>query len=274
MAWRSQSEHDRLHIRQHKSSSMRDNFRSRVKNRYLNRRQFLLLSSSATLSTMLLPSAQAQTSSALGNQSSTLQYLSFPPARGGMPAGVIVCLHGSGSKAQALASMASALHLPDYQFIFPNAPYPDPTVPGGMMWYDLKSQDHKGLVPSRQRLITWLKSLTNTIGIPLESTFLSGFSQGGAMALDVGLTLPLAGVVSIGGYLPSKPKPTVLSAFPPVLMMQGKLDQIVTKSEAQEARDSLEALGAKVKYREFDMGHEIKPQVLVEMRNFVVDILK
>lgn len=253
---------------------MRENFRAPVKNRHLSRRQFLLLSSTATLSTILLPPVKAQTSLSLGNQSNGLEYLSFPPVKGGMPAGIIVCLHGSGSKAQALTSMASALHLPDHQFIFPDAPYPDPSVPGGKMWYDLKSQDHQGLVQCRQRLTTWLKSLTNTIGIPLESTFLSGFSQGGAMALDVGLTLPLAGVVSIGGYLPSKPKPTSLGTLPPVLMIQGKLDQIVTKSEAQAARESLEALGATVKYREFEIGHEIKPQVLAEMRNFVIDILK
>jgi phospholipase/carboxylesterase len=189
-----------------------------------------------------------------------------------MPKGLIVCLHGSGSKAQALVSMASALHLPDYEFLFPNAPYPDPSVLGGKMWYDLKSQDHKGLAQSRQRLANWLKSLADITGIPLESTILSGFSQGGAMALDVGLTLPLAGLVSIGGYLPSKP--AVGRTLPPVLMVQGTLDQIVTKGEAQEAKDSLEALGVAVKYREFNIGHEIKPQVLAEMRNFVVDIFR
>lgn len=253
---------------------MRENFKSRVKNRHLNRRQFLLLSSSATLSTIILPPAAAQTFSSLGNQSNALQYLSFPPAQGGMPAGIIVCLHGSGSKAQALASMAQSLHLPDFQFIFPNAPYPDPSVPGGKMWYDLKSREHKGLTQSRQRLIHWLKALSNSTGIPLESTILSGFSQGGAMALDVGLMLPLAGVVSLGGYLPTTPKPSLKGALPPVLMVQGRFDKIVTEAEAQEARASLEALGVKVKYREFDIGHELKPPCIAEMRSFVKDILK
>ncbi|HAA33061.1 MAG TPA: serine esterase, partial [Cyanobacteria bacterium UBA8553] len=63
----------------------------------------------------------------------------------------------------------------------------------------------------------WLKSLQDTTGIPLESTILSGFSQGAAMALDVGLMLPLAGLVSLSGYLPSKPKLTARKSFPPVL---------------------------------------------------------
>lgn len=251
---------------------MSENFWLRVKNRNLSRRQFLLLSSAATLSTTLLRPAAAQTNYHLGTPSNSLHFISSIPEKGGTPRGLIVCLHGSGSKAQALVSMASALHLPDYEFLFPDAPYPDPSVLGGKMWYDLKSQDHKGLAQSRQRLANWLKSLADITGIPLESTILSGFSQGGAMALDVGLTLPLAGLVSIGGYLPSKP--AVGRTSPPVLMVQGTLDKIVTQGEAHEAKDSLEALGVAVKYREFNIGHEIKPQVLAEMRNFVVDIFR
>jgi phospholipase/carboxylesterase len=142
------------------------------------------------------------------------------------------------------------------------------------MWYDLKNPAHQGLVQSRQMLTNWLKSLSSTTGIPLESTILSGFSQGGAMALDVGLTLPLAGLVSLSGYLPSKPKLTTERALPPVLMVQGRLDKIVTKGEAIEARDSLAALGVAVKYLEFNIGHEIKPEVLTAMRSFVVDVIR
>jgi phospholipase/carboxylesterase len=245
-----------------------------VKNPNLSRRQFLLRFGATTLSTTLLKPAQALSETALLNLGNGLQFISYPPSQGGMPAGIIVCLHGSGSKAQSLASMAPALHLPDFQFIFPNAPYPDPSVPGGRMWYDLKSPQHKGLTQSRQRLINWLKALSNSTGIPLESTILSGFSQGAAMALEVGLMLPLAGVVSLGGYLPTTPKPISMAALPPVLMVQGRFDKIVTEAEAQEARANLEALGVKVKYREFDIGHELKPPSLTEMRNFVKDILK
>ncbi len=235
------------------------------------RRQFLLLSS-ATFSTTLLLSAEGSTNFALGGEFKPLHFISVPPINGGMPAGVIVCLHGSGSRAQSLVSLAHSLNLPDYLFLFPNAPYPDPSVPGGRMWYDLKSPNYQGLAHSRQLLTNWLKSLASTTGIPLESTILSGFSQGGAMALDVGLTLPLAGLVSLSGYLPSKPKPTSGRALPPVLMVQGRLDRIVTKGEAREARESLEAMGATVKYLEFNIGHEIKPDVLTVMRSFVVDV--
>ena len=245
-----------------------------MKNRYLGRRQFLLLSFTASLSTTLTLSAQAQTTSRLGNKPNSLKFLSVPPVKGGIPAGVIVCLHGSGSKPQTLLSLAHSLNLPDYHFLFPEAPYPDPSVPGGKMWYDLKSFNHKGLAQSHQLLTDWLKSLENLTGIPLASTILSGFSQGGAMTLDVGLTLPLAGLVSLSGYLPSKLQAETKGSMPPILMVQGRQDRIVTLNEAQEARNALTALGVAVKYVELDIGHELKPQVLEQMRNFVVDVFK
>ena len=244
-----------------------------MKKRPLGRRQFLLSSFAATLSTTLLLSAKAQTNPSSENQSNSLKFISVPPTDGGMPRGVIVCLHGSGAKSQALVSLAAKVNLPDYLFLFPDAPFPDPSVSGGKLWYDLKSPNHKGLAESRQRLNHWLKSLPTTTGLPLESTILSGFSQGAAMTLDVGLTLPLAGLVSLSGYLHSPPKLAVKRALPPILMVQGRQDKIVTLDEAHSARDKLEAVGVKVRYRELDMGHELKPEELELMRDFVVNII-
>jgi phospholipase/carboxylesterase len=65
------------------------------------------------------------------------------------------------------------------------------------MWYDLEREDYKGLAQSQEMLTEWLQSLENLTGIPLASTILCGFSQGGAMTLDVGLTLPLAGLICL-----------------------------------------------------------------------------
>jgi phospholipase/carboxylesterase len=142
------------------------------------------------------------------------------------------------------------------------------------MWYNLRGQDSQGLTASRQQLTDWLMSLESSTGVPLSQTVLSGFSQGGAMTLDVGLTLPVAGLVCLSGYLHSKPEATVGKSFPPVLIVHGRQDQIVPLSSAQNARNSLTASGVAVKYQEFDMGHTIIPAVLELMRSFVVDVNK
>jgi phospholipase/carboxylesterase len=139
------------------------------------------------------------------------------------------------------------------------------------MWYNLQSRDDQGLTASRQQLTDWLKSLESRTGVPLSRTVLAGFSQGGAMALEVGLTLPLAGLMCMSGYLHSQPKPMQGKSFPPVLIVHGRQDQMVPLSSAQSAREALKAVGVRVEYQEFDMGHIVIPAVFGVMRNFVMD---
>ena len=208
----------------------------------------------------------------LGDKFLSLQFISVPPANGQTPAGLIVCLHGFTGNSQQLAPFAPMFNLPEYQFLFPDAPFSNPY--GGKMWYNLRDQDYQGLKESRQQLTAWLKSLESTTGVPLSRTILAGFSQGGAMTLDVGLTLPLAGLVCLSGYLHSQRDLTAGKSCPPVLIVHGKQDQMVPISAAQNARDSLIASGVTVKYQEFDMGHIVIPPVLVLMRSFVLDTIQ
>lgn len=177
-------------------------------------------------------------------------------------------LHGWGANAKDLASVVPFLNLPDYQFILPDAPFNHPHVPGGKAWYDFQ-QNNKGYFESKQLLNDWLQSLEKETGVPLSQMILSGFSQGAAMTLDVGLQLPLAGLVALSGYLHPVTESTT-SAISPILLVHGRQDSVVPLSAAQKARDSLFAMGAKVQYQEFDMGHEIRPEVITLIRNFIV----
>ena len=182
----------------------------------------------------------------------------------------LIALHGWGANPQDLVSVAPYINLKNCQFCFPEAPLPHPQSPQGRMWYDLSSQE--GLQTSRQKLTDWIKS-PEMADIPLNKTVLAGFSQGGAMTLDVGTHLPLAGLVVLSGYLhPSEIRP-LPSTFPPILMIHGRRDTVVPLSAAHFAREALTQAGANVEYHEFDMGHEIQPQVLVLIREFVTRLL-
>jgi phospholipase/carboxylesterase len=202
----------------------------------------------------------------------SLQVITVPPITGKEPTGLIVTLHGWGANAQNLAAVVPLVNLPDYQFMFPNAPFPHPYGSAGRMWYDLGQEKGKGLRESRQLLIDWLQSLEGSTGVPLSRTILSGFSQGAAMTLDVGLSLPVAGLVALSGYL-HPTSPPAGGTFPPVLIVHGRQDYVVPLKAAQDARDNLVALGVSVEYQEFDMGHEIRPEVLALTRNFVLRIM-
>jgi phospholipase/carboxylesterase len=200
----------------------------------------------------------------------SLKFVSIP-ATGTAKSGVIVALHGWGANSNDLVAIAPEVNLPNYQFIFPEAPFPHPNVPGGKMWYDLQDKSRSGLAESRQMLTEFLRSLPESTGIPLSRTVLLGFSQGGAMTLDVGLNMPLAGLVSLSGYLheiTTKPNQPIS----PILIVHGKQDPVVPLMAAQTARDTLRSLGAKVKYFEYDMGHEIRPSAIAEIQKFVLSL--
>ncbi|NJL01671.1 MAG: alpha/beta hydrolase [Spirulinaceae cyanobacterium SM2_1_0] len=188
------------------------------------------------------------------------------PARWPAPERLLVALHGWGANAEDLASLAAYLQLPSYQLLFPNAPLPHPHAPNGRAWYALEQEGYPGLAESRQQLLDWLRSLATTTGISLSHTVLAGFSQGGAMTLDVGLQLPCAALCSLSGYLHTPPVP---QAQPPVLITHGRRDPVVPLAAAQQAREALVDLGLSVTYHEFDMGHEVTPPVLKTLREFL-----
>lgn len=197
--------------------------------------------------------------------------ITVPPSIAQEPSGLIVVLHGWGANAQNLTSVVPLLNLPNYQFMFPNAPFPHPYASTGRAWYDLSNRKGQGLPESQKLLKDWLLSLERTTGVPLSRTILSGFSQGAAMTLDVGLSLPLAGLIALSGYL--HPLSGSSRTFPPILIVHGRQDSVVPLQAAQSARDSLMALGVSVQYQEFDMGHDIRPEVLAVIRNFVSRIM-
>jgi phospholipase/carboxylesterase len=213
----------------------------------------------------------------------TLQVITVPPATGETPKGLIVILHGWGASAQDVFSLAPFIGLPAYQLVFPDAPFAHPHAAGGRMWYDFPSEfnfqstpefdSRADLSSSRQLLTDLLKSLPETTGVPLSRTILGGFSQGGAMTLDVGLGLPLAGLMVLSGYLHAPIAHQQAAAFPPTLMVHGRQDLVVPLAAAQRSLSSLQALGVAVRYQEFDMGHEIQPLVLEQVRSFVEELL-
>ncbi|MDB9537045.1 alpha/beta hydrolase [Dolichospermum planctonicum CS-1226] len=200
-----------------------------------------------------------------------LDFIRVSPPGKQTPKALIVTLHGWGANAQDVASLIPHINLPDYEFLLPNAPYPYPHADTGRAWYDLRTENmYAGLAESKQLLIDWLQSLETNTGIPLSRTILSGFSQGGAMTLDVGLSLPLAGLVVMSGY----PHPSVATLnpgnFPPTLIMHGTKDEVVPLQAAIKSRDMAKSLGVAVEYHEFEMGHEINLPMLEALRTFVV----
>ena len=190
---------------------------------------------------------------------------------------VLVLMHGWGASARDVAGIADYLDLPHTRMFFPEGPFAHPMAPGGRMWYsfppsyDFRSppifEGQADLQQSRELLLGWLEKLPGQTGVPLEKTILGGFSQGGAMTLDVGLRLPLAGMMVLSGYVHLAGLPQAASQRP-VLVMHGRQDAVVPIGLAGVTRSQLQSQGLTVDYQEFDMGHEISLPALQKVRGF------
>ncbi len=190
---------------------------------------------------------------------------------GTQPNHLLVVLHGWGANYQDFVPFAKVLNFPGFGYIFPNAPFEHFQVPGGKAWYALENKEFTGLGESRQLLLDWLTSLEASTGVPLDKTILAGFSQGGAMTLDVGLTLPLAALCSLSGYLHYQPQAKENQTFPPTMIIHGKQDPVVPLEAAVKARDELTKIGVAVQYQEFDMGHEVQEPAIALFKQFIMD---
>jgi phospholipase/carboxylesterase len=204
---------------------------------------------------------------------SPLEIISVP-ANTPTPAGTIVLLHGWGANHDDLGELVPYFKLPEYQFLFPNGIFDHEYSETGKMWYSftgagqLTDRSITQLATSRQILSEWIQTLPATTGVPLDRTWIAGFSQGGAMTLDIGLDLPVAGLIVLSGYLhPDCPKP--LTTAPPVSIVHGRQDDVVPITAARMSRDRLTQWGVNVQYQEFDMGHSIIPEVLQVVKSFV-----
>ena len=204
----------------------------------------------------------------------TLNYRSLPSKLPNPDAlGAIVALHGWGSNCEDLISLVPIVGLRDYQWICPEAPFDHP-MPSGKMWYDLQGLDAEGLAKSCELLSQFLENLPTLTGIPLDKTFLLGFSQGAAMTLDVGLVFPLAGLIALSGYLhisEEQLQEVAGKPLPPILIAHGIQDTVVPISVARNTREMFERFGVTVDYEEYEMSHEIRPETCDRIQKFILD---
>lgn len=210
----------------------------------------------------------------------------FAPPSGNVKK-ILVLLHGYGADGQDLIALAPALapHLPDTLFVAPNAPT---RIPGaGYEWFNLASYDpnllrrdaehaaglyaqmHDAAAPAASQLHAFLDQLLSAHGLGDQDMILSGFSQGGMMALHAGLRRPSApaGIISISGaYLGG----AEIAHKPPVLLVHGMADDIVPIEAMDAAQSHLSAMGVAVESLAIPgLGHGIDPMGLGRAIGFI-----
>ncbi len=201
-----------------------------------------------------------------------LLHTAHVPAGDG-PFPTVLAIHGWGASAHDLLGLAPVIHRGEALVICPQGPVEVPvggSVPGHG-WFPLRP----GAPPSTEefragaeRLDEFFDQALELYPVDRQRVALLGFSQGGAMAYALGLARPqaVAGIAGLSTWLP----PDLASALPrqeahqdlPVLVLHGTEDPLVPVERARESREALRSFGVSLTYREIAMAHEIRPEAL------------
>jgi phospholipase/carboxylesterase len=210
---------------------------------------------------------------------STFQIEPSKPQRG-----TVIWLHGLGATNHDFDPIVPELDAPFLRFIFPASRVRAVTINQGMRmpaWYDILSFDNPPLREKESDVresaadLLELIEREHTRGARYEDIVLAGFSQGGAMALHVGLRSEqrLAGVLVLSGYmlLPDSFKSEAHAANQqtPVLHCHGRHDPVVPLSLGKSAFTRLTEAGYPAKWAEYEMEHSLCIEEVHHIRDWL-----
>lgn len=202
------------------------------------------------------------------------------------PTHSIIWLHGLGADGNDFSPIVPQLVAPGWpplRFVFPHAPRRAVTVNGGMAmraWYDIKGidiaskQDAVGIAESSVHIEALIAREIER-GVAAQNIVLIGFSQGGAIALHVGLRYAqsLAGIVALSTYLPLHEslagERSEANADTPIFWGHGSADPVVPMTLGIMSRDGLRALDYHVDWHEYPMGHQVCAEEITDLQHWL-----
>lgn len=209
----------------------------------------------------------------------------------GTPDASIIWLHGLGADGNDFMDIVPTLAgeaRMKLRFIFPHAPVQPVTLNGGYRmrsWYDLTGFSLRGLEIDQAQFRVSARAIMDFIeherrnGIPSERILLAGFSQGGSLALHVGLRYPLrlGGILALSTFMPTwdtlENERSEANKHTPIFMAHGLQDPIVPVPLGLLAAQQLNALGYTVNWHDYPMAHAMSDQEVQDIRQFIAQRL-
>jgi len=198
--------------------------------------------------------------------------------------GTVIWLHGLGASNHDFDPIIPELAAPHLRFVFPAAPLRSVTINQGMRmpaWYDILSFDDPPLREEQSHVRDMASELVALLererarGVRSEDIVLAGFSQGGAMALHVGLRAErrLAGVMVLSGYL-LIPERLEDERQPggrqtPFLFCHGRYDPVVPLRLGQASFARVTHAGYTAEWAEYDMQHSLCLEEVRRIRSWL-----
>jgi phospholipase/carboxylesterase len=136
------------------------------------------------------------------------------------------------------------------------------------------------ILSSRQKLQNFLDECLRRYPIDQKKLVVLGFSQGGVMAYSLVLANPerFAALMVLSSWFPRElqtqlPISESVQSLP-TLVQHGTQDHMIEIVRARDSVERLRELSLPLTYREYEMGHEIRPRSLVDLSTWLEEALK
>ncbi|PPI83308.1 carboxylesterase [Marinobacter maroccanus] len=211
-----------------------------------------------------------------------LQYIEIET--GDNPTAAVIWLHGLGASGHDFEPVVPELGLPEdaaVRFIFPHAPNLPVTINGGMSmpaWYDIKAMDIDRVVDTEQLrasadAVAKLVEREKEKGVPADRIIIAGFSQGGAVAYELGLSYPerFGGILALSTYFATADtvQRSEANADVPISVYHGTFDPMVPESLGVRSVETLKEMGYDPSYQTFPMEHSVCLEEIQDIGRFI-----
>ena len=180
-----------------------------------------------------------------------------------------------------LAGLAPAINSTGYVYACPNAPLTVDLGFGqvGYAWTPPRGQSTPEEIANAEGLLgEFFDEVVQEFQVAPELAVLLGFSQGGGMTYRCGLQRQdmFAGLAALSATFPD---PEALEGRLPdgrsqsIFIAHGRFDSMVSLDSGVKARRFLEAVGYSPEYHEYDMAHEIRPEVIADLTSWLAAVL-
>jgi phospholipase/carboxylesterase len=206
------------------------------------------------------------------------------------PTAAVIWMHGLGADGHDFEPIVPELGLPArlaVRFVFPHASLRPVTINQGHVmraWYDIRPlagvrrEDEAGVRQSAQQ-VEALMERERQRGIAPGRLVLAGFSQGGAMALHVGLRYRdrLAGVLALSCYLPLADtlaaEASPVNRDVPIFWAHGVHDPMIPLAMAEHGREQVAALGYAIEWHQYPMPHSVCAEEIADVSRWLERVL-
>jgi thioredoxin 1 len=195
---------------------------------------------------------------------------------------LLLLVHGYGADEVDLGGLLPYLD-PDGAFaaVMPRAPLAAPGTPG-YMWYDLMGEDPDAAEKQFDAALAELDELVDEqcaqLGFDRSNAVFGGFSQGGGLALALGLfasepprTHPAA-VLALSPVSTTGPIDDGARSVP-VMVQHGSEDPLIPVQRSRDLARELRELAIPTVYREYPIGHQVALESLRDARAWLERVM-